>query len=161
MKFEIFDDEFQEQKVNYFKEIYDLSDQLISKPQRGNWNLFISNTLINTRSYYILLTSLKVMQNLNDGKNYDSSVFEALSFMPDQAFVETVVSIVGVYHKQGKDLASHFHIDLTQYLQNQPKEESAIKQQPKQKKDNKTTNQPSKLKYGTKSHLNPENDDEN
>lgn len=160
MNFEIFDDEFEQEQFEYLKEIYALSDELISKAQRGKWNLFVSTTLKNTRNYYILITALKVMQNLNEGKNYDSAVFEALSFMPDQTFIETVVTIVGVYHKNGEILAKHYNIDLSLYKKEE-KDKKASSSEKTQKvtaeknenitEESKKTNKTSK--YGKKVSL--------
>ena len=113
MKFEMFDDDFEQDKVDYLKEIYDLSDKLIDKKIRGDWNLFVSSTMVSTRTYFIIVTALKVMKNLNQGADFDTCVFQALPFMPDQGFVETVVLVVAKYHTMGKALAEHFHLDAS------------------------------------------------
>lgn len=117
MKFEMFDDDFEQDKFDYLKEIYALSDQLIDKKIRGDWNLFVSGTMVSTRTYFIIITALKVMKNLNQGLDFDTCVFQALPFMPDQGFVETVVLVVAKYHAQGKALAEHFHLDASHLSQ--------------------------------------------
>ena len=113
MNFELFDDEFEQEKTNYLKEIYHVADELIETEKRGNWNLFVSRALINTRSFYIIKTALKVMSNLNAGQNYDNSFYNALSFMPDQSFANMVIAIVSKYHKDGNEFSNHYHMDIT------------------------------------------------
>lgn len=115
MNFGIFDDEFNEEKAQYLKNIYSLADELISKEKRGEWNLFVSRALINTRSYYILETALKAMKNLNAGENMDNSLFKALSFMPDQSFANMVVAIVSKYHPVGERFAKHYNVDMSEF----------------------------------------------
>ena len=115
MKFELFDDEFEQEKPEYLKTIYKMADELIEKEKRGEWNLFVSRALINTRSFYIIETALKVMKNLNGGMSLDSCIFKSVSFMPDQSFVEMVVAIVSKYHKIGEEFAKHYSVDLKQF----------------------------------------------
>lgn len=115
MKFELFDDEFEQQKPEYLRTIYQMADELIEKEKRGEWNLFVSRVLNKTRNYYILETALKVMKNLNGGMDLDTCIFKSVSFMPDQSFVEMVVAIVAKYHKIGEHFAKHYNVDMGQF----------------------------------------------
>jgi hypothetical protein len=113
MNFELFDDDFEKDKFLYLKEIYDLSDKQINPSFRGDWNSFVASTMVSTRAYYIIVTALKVMQNLAKTTDFDNCVFNALPFMPDQEFVETVVLVVAKYHEKGIELAKHFGVDTS------------------------------------------------
>lgn len=138
MNFEIYDDEFKEEKPEYVKTIYKLSNELIEKEKRKDWDLFVSRALTNTRSYYIIETALKVMQNLNKKQDYDESFFNALGFMPDQSFVEMVVAIVSKYHKVGYDYAKHYNIDMKPFEQ---KPEDKSQEEKEDKKEDKPKNE--------------------
>lgn len=113
MNFEIFDDEFDEEKSGYKKEINILGKNLISKEKKDDWKKFVSLSLTNTRNYYLIITALKIMQNLNENMTFDSAYFKALSFMPDMSFFNTVVMIVCAYHEKGVAFANYFNVEPT------------------------------------------------
>ena len=119
MNFKIFDDEFDENKIQYLEEINKLSKGVIIVEKQKDWDIFVKNVLKNTRNYYILTYALKVMHNLEKENNFDNFddfynnvLLSAMSFMPDKTFVETSIMIVAKFNKNGKLLAENQNVDV-------------------------------------------------
>lgn len=143
MNFEIFDDEFEQDKPSYLEEIQELSNQVVEPKHKERWEKFVEENLVSTRNYYLIITALKVMKNLNDGQDFEMALVSALAFMPDFTFLETVVILVGIFHAKGEEFAKHHKVDIKPY----------------QKKNNKYKN---KLPLGSNSDSNSDvNLDEN
>lgn len=123
MNFKIYDDEFEENKPTYLEEINNLKKTAISSDKIEEWDKFVEKSLVDTRSYYILVFSLKVMKNMNnrnklsslsDKDFYNACLFKAMTFMPDKTFIETVIMIAEKFHKLGKNLAESQGVNVVE-----------------------------------------------
>ena len=119
MNFKIYDDEFNDNKKEYLSEISRLKTLALPKEKIDEWDKFVNKTLVDTRSYYILVFSLNVMINLNNRNKflgnekdfYNSCLLKAMTFLPDKTFIETSIMIIEKYHRLGKCLAQSQGVD--------------------------------------------------
>lgn len=123
MNFEIFDDEFEQEKEGYNQEIKNLSKNLIESSKKTKWNKFVESNLVSTRNYYLITTALKVMKNINQGQDYDSALMTSLSFMPDFTFLETTIILVAKFHPKGEEFATYHKIDISKYIEEEKPED--------------------------------------
>lgn len=124
MRFDIFDEDFEEDLPKYKIEIEKLSSKLIAPEDKFVWDVFVKKTLTNTRNYYIIITSLKTMNNLQASSNFDVALFSSLSFMVDPSFIEMVASIVGKFHAKGLEFARHFGVDAQNLIKHKEREKA-------------------------------------
>lgn len=134
MNFKIFDDEFEDKKQNYLQEIENLSKNVITPEKKKQWNDFVNKVLVDTRSYYILIYALKVMQNLENQKNFsnadeyfNNALINAMMFMPDKTFIETAILIVSKFHRLGMELAKNQNVDIDLLFKDAKKQEKISK----------------------------------
>lgn len=134
MRFDIFDEDFEEDLPKYQTEIEEFANKLIAKEDKFVWDAFVKKTLTNTRNYYIIITSLKVMKNLQSVSNFDVALFSALSFMVDPSFIQMVASIVGKFHSKGLEFARHFGVDAQSLVKHKEREKAKKTQNNKEEK---------------------------
>ena len=130
MNFKIYDDEFDDNKQAYIEEINKLKTHALTQDKTEEWDNFVKKTLVDTRSYYIIIFSLNVMKNMNQKNNnlnmdkkdfYNNCLLKAMTFMPDKTFIETAIMIIEKFHKSGKELAESQGVDVNA-LYNQAKD---------------------------------------
>lgn len=119
MNFKIFDDDFENEKSGYKSELDALAKDLIQAEDKKIWQTFVNDVLVDTRSYYILLYSLKVMKNLNapnvfgnDKDYFNNALVSAMTFFPDKTFIETAIMVVAKFHEKGIALARNQGVNI-------------------------------------------------
>ncbi len=112
MNFKIFDDDFEDNKLSYKKEIELLSKNLIEKNMDKPFKSFVDENLNCTRNYYIILFALKTTQNILNGDSFELAPFKAFSFLPDVTFFQTMCMVCKKFLKKGDDLANFYNIKI-------------------------------------------------
>lgn len=112
MNFEIFDDDFEENKSNYKKEIELLSKNLIDEKMEKQFKSFVDENLNCTRNYYIILFALKTTQNILNGDSFELAPFKAFTFLPDVTFFQTMCMVCKKFLKKGNDFANFYNVNI-------------------------------------------------
>lgn len=112
MNFELFDDDFDESKSKYKKEILTLSKNLVLKNMEDDFKKFVTKNLTCTRNYFILLFALKTIENVEEGESFEMAPISAFTFLPDTTFFQTMCMVIRKYLKHGEDFADYFNVKL-------------------------------------------------
>lgn len=112
MNFEIFDDDFEENKLAFKKEISSFSKNLVKNNLEKEFELFVDENLNCTRNYYIILFALKTTQNILNGESFELAPFNAFSFLPDVTFFQTMCMVCKKFLKKGEELAKYYNIEI-------------------------------------------------
>ena len=112
MNFEIFDDDFAENKEKYKKEILALSKKHVLPNMEKEFLKFVDEFLTGTRNYYIILFALKTMENISNGDSYEFAPLKAFVFMPDLTLFQTMCMVAKKYLIGGEELANFYNVEI-------------------------------------------------